>query len=127
MRFMTLVKSAENYGPPPKELIEAITRLGEEGTRAGFLLQTGGLLPTAMGARVRLSGGKLSVTDGPFTESKELIGGFAIFEVKSRDEAVEQTVRFMELHRRHWPAWEGETEIRPMFDGMDPQPGCGKL
>src|SRR5262245_21230437 len=77
MRFMVVVKSAENAGPPPQALMAAIAKLGEEAMRASVMLETGGLLPSAMGARVRLSNGNLTVTDGPFLESKELIGGYA--------------------------------------------------
>ncbi len=77
MRFMTMVKAPEKspLGPPPKALMEAIGKLGEEAAKAGVMVEMGGLLPTAMGARLRLSGGKLTVTDGPFTEAKEVIGG----------------------------------------------------
>ena len=119
MRFLTMVKSAENSGPPPKELMDAIAKLGEEGTKAGVLLETGGLLPSSMGARVRLAGGKVTVTDGPFTEAKELIGGYAIYEVKSKEEAIEWTSRFMQLHKEHWKGWEGESEIRQIFNASD--------
>jgi len=116
MRFMVVVKSAENAGPPPQALMAAISKLGEEAMRAGVMLETGGLLPSAMGARVRLSKGNLIVTDGPFIESKELIGGYAVYEVKSKNEAIEWTSRFMQLHKEHWPGWEGESEIRQIFD-----------
>jgi len=119
MRFMTFVKSAERAGPPPKALMDAIAKLGEEATRAGTLVQTGGLLPSAAGARVRLADGQLTVTDGPFVETKELVGGFAVFEVKSREEAIEQALRLMQAHKEHWPGWEGETEIRQIFDPSD--------
>ena len=115
MRFMMIVKHAENQGPPPKPLMDAIAKLGEEATRAGTMLGTGGLAPTTQGGRVRLSGGKVTVTDGPFTEAKEVIGGYAQFELKSKEEAVESAVRFMELHKKHWPEWEGETEVRQMY------------
>jgi len=81
-------------------------------------------MPSALGARVRLSGGKLTVTDGPFAEAKEVIGGYAVFQVSSKEEAIEQTVRFMELHKKHWPGWEGETEIRQVFDTTDFHPGA---
>jgi hypothetical protein len=94
----------------------AISKLGEEAMRAGVMLETGGLLPSAMGARVRLSKGNLIVTDGPFIESKELIGGYAVYEVKSKHEAIEWTSRFMQLHKENWPGWEGESEIRQIFD-----------
>jgi hypothetical protein len=105
-------------------LMAAIAKLGEEATRAGAMVQTGGLLPSAMGARVRLSAGKLTVTDGPFAETKELIGGYAVYDVKSKQEAIEWTSRFMQLHKDHWPGWEGESEIRQIFE--PPQPPQGK-
>jgi hypothetical protein len=126
MRFMTIVKSSEASGPPPKALIDAIAQLGAEGAKAGVMVETGGLLPSAMGARVRLSGGKLTVTDGPFTEAKEVIGGYAVFEVKSKQEAVEWTRRFMQVHKEHWKGWEGETEIRQIFDAADFAPQAGQ-
>ena len=112
MRFMMIVKSAENSGPPPKAMIDAINKIAEEATKNGEMIESGGLASTASGARVRLSGGKLSVTDGPFTEAKEVFGGYAVFELKSKKEAVDAAVRFMELHKQHWPGWEGETEVR---------------
>ena len=115
MRYMMLVKHAEKQGPPPKELMEAIDALAEEATKAGTMIGGGGLGPTAQGARVRLSGGKVSVIDGPFTEAKEVIGGYAQFEFKTREEAIESAVRFMELHKQHWPGWEGETEVRQLY------------
>ena len=122
MRFMMIVKHAENQGQPPRQLMDAITKLAEEEARAGTMLGNGGLGPTAQGARVRLSGGKVTVTDGPFTETNEVIGGYAQFELKSKEAAVESAVRFMELHRKHWPGWEGETEVRQMFDPQDCAP-----
>ncbi len=121
MRFMMIVKSAEKWGFPPKELMDAIGKLSEDAVKAGTMLGNGGLLPTATGTRVRLSGGKLTVTDGPFTEAKEVVGGYAQFELKSKEEAVEATTRFMELHKIHWPGWEGETEVRQMYKPED----CG--
>ena len=125
MRFMMIVKHAENQGLPPKELMDAITKLAEEETKAGTMLGSGGLGPTADGARVRLSGGKVTVIDGPFTETNEVIGGYAQFELKSRQAAVESAVRFMELHKKHWPGWTGETEVRQMFGPEDFGPeGC---
>ena len=119
MRYMMIVKHAENQGPPPKSLMDAIEKLGEEATKAGTMVGTGGLKSTALGARVRLSGGKVTVTDGPFTEAKEIIGGYAEFNLKSREEAIQGAVRFMELHKQHWPGWEGETEVREMYDPGD--------
>src|SRR5947207_13689997 len=86
----------------------------------GSIIDTAGLQPTAKGKRVRLSGGKLTVIDGPFTETKEVIGGYALVEAKSNDEALALARRFMDLHRIHWPAFEGECEVRPL-ESMKPQ------
>ncbi len=122
MRFMTMVKGAENAGPPPKGLIEAIAKLGEEAAKIGVMVETGGLLPSARGARIRLSSGKLTVTDGPFTEAKELIGGYAVYDVKSKEEAIEWSRRFMNLHKEHWKGWEGEIEIRQMMEAPNFDP-----
>jgi hypothetical protein len=116
MRFMSMVKSNEKCGMPPKELMDAIGKLGEEGFRSGTLVEVGGLAPTDNGARVKVAGGKLSVTDGPFSEAKEVIGGYAVYEVPSREDAIERTRVFMELHRKHWPGWEGEAEIRQIME-----------
>jgi hypothetical protein len=124
MRFMMLVKSAENSGPPPKALMDAIGKMAEEATKSGLMLQSGGLAPTAMSARVRLSQGQLTTIDGPFAESKEVVGGFAVFEFKSREEAIESAVNFMELHKQHWPGWDGETEVRQIFGPEDYLPRC---
>jgi hypothetical protein len=116
MRFMTIVQSPENAGPPPMALMEAIGKLGEEAGRAGVLVEMGGLMPTALGARLRLTKGKIKVTDGPFTEAKEVFGGFAVYQVKSKDEAVQWANKFLDLHRVHWPGWEGEVELRQMYE-----------
>jgi hypothetical protein len=122
MRFMMIVKSAEKWGFPPKELMDAIGKLSEEGVKSGTMLGSGGLLPTAKGSSVRLYGGKVTVIDGPFTEAKEVVGGYAQFELKSKEEAVVAAKRFMELHKIHWPGWEGETEVRQMYEPGDPFP-----
>ncbi len=116
MKFMVMVKGPENAGPPPGALMAAIAKMGEGAAKAGVLVETGGLFPTAMGARVRVARGRLAVTDGPFTEAKEVIGGYAVYEVGSKQEALEMTKAFMELHREHWPGWEGEAELRQIFD-----------
>jgi len=119
MKYMMIVKHAEKQGPPPKSLMDAIDKLSEDATKAGTMIGAGGLGPTGLGARVRLSGGKVTVTDGPFTEAKEVVGGYAQFEFKTKKEAVDAAVRFMELHKQHWPGWEGETEVRQMFGPED--------
>ena len=84
--------------------------------KAGVLVETGGLLPTAKGARLRLAGEKVSVSDGPFSEAKEVIGGFAVYDVKSKAGAIEWATRFINLHKQHWPGWEGEVELRQLME-----------
>jgi hypothetical protein len=123
MRFMVMVKADKDYeaGLPPKpELLAAIGKLSQDMVKAGVLLETGGLLPSTRGARVRASGGKLSVTDGPFTETKELVGGYAIVQAQSRDEAVELGKQFMEVHVTVLgSSYDGECEVRQLFDAGD--------
>jgi hypothetical protein len=119
MRFMMMVKHPEPSGPPPKELMDAMAKLTEEAVKAGTMVASGGLAPTAASTRVRLSRGQVTAIDGPFTEAKEVVGGFAILEFKSKEEALEGARAFMELHRKHWPGWEGETEIRQIFGPED--------
>lgn len=126
MRFMMMVKGDNDYeaGLPPKpELIAAIGKLSEDMVKAGVLLETGGLLPSSRGARVRASGGKVFVTDGPFAETKELVGGYAIVQAKSREEAVELGKQFMEVHTRVLgSSYDGECEVRQLLDGADCAP-----
>ena len=86
------------------------------------MLAAGGLAPTAVSNRVRLAKGKVTVIDGPFAETREVVGGFAVFEVESKQEMIDATVKFMELHRDHWPGWEGETEVRQVFGPDDYKP-----
>ncbi|MFG2192737.1 YciI family protein [Streptomyces sp. NPDC048639] len=105
MRFMTMIRIDENAGPeggPGPELMEEMGRLLDEMTKAGVLLDTAGLRPTAEGSRVHWSHGKESVTDGPFTETKEVIGGYALLQVKSNEEAVEWARRFARIHGEDW-------------------------
>ena len=125
MRFMSIVKADkgfENGAPPDPKLMAAIGKLSEEMMKAGVLLDTGGLMPSAMGARVFAKGGKVTVKDGPFTEAKELIGGYAVMQARSKEEAVELGKKFLQLHIDVLgSSYEGELEVRQMFDSMD----CG--
>lgn len=118
MKYLMMIKHPETYRNHeiPPALMDAMGVLVNEGFQSGKLKETGGLKPTEYAHRVRLSGGTLTVTDGPFTEAKEVVGGYAIFEFDSDEEAVESARTFMELHRVHWPSFEGECEIRPMED-----------
>jgi hypothetical protein len=124
MRFLAMIKMDESMpaGPPPPELYAAIGELGEQATKDGTLLDTGGLAPSAAGALVRVSGGKVTVIDGPFTEAKELIGGYAMYQYRTKEEAVEQARRFMELHARLWPAVEAVCEVRQVMEPGDFDP-----
>lgn len=114
MRFISMVKSNEaKLAPPPKRFLDAMDELVQDAAKDGcVMISAEGLLPTAKAARVRLDGGKVTVTDGPFTEAKEVIGGFAMFETDSMEKMLEWTRRFIEMHKAHLPGWEGEAEIR---------------
>ena len=122
MRFMTLVRHAEDSTPPPPKFMEAMAKLSEEAAKGGTMLAAGGLAPTAISNCVRLAKGRVTVIDGPFAETREVVGGFAVFEVASKQEMIDATVKFMELHRDHWPGWEGETEVRQVFGPDDYKP-----
>jgi hypothetical protein len=118
MRFLMLVKHGENPGPPPPEFLEAMAKLDEDANKSGTMIVSGGLMPIAKSTRVRLARGQVTAIDGPYTEAKEVVGGFAMFELKSKEEAIEGARSFMELHKKYWPGWEGETEIRQVL-GME--------
>ena len=123
MKYLSFIRHSEKYREtaPPPALMAAIGEFVQRSLRDGTLVDTGGLLPSKEGLRVRLAGGKLTVTDGPFSESKEVIGGWAVLNASSKAEAVRIATEFMELHRKHWPEFEGESEVRPMFEpGMGP-------
>jgi len=116
MRFLSMIRINENSGQVPSEqLMTDMGKLIEEQTRAGVLISTAGLRPTSEGKRLRLRRGKLSIVDGPFTEAKEVIGGYAILEAKSKEEAVELTKRFLEIHGDEWDI---ECEVRQL-DGPE--------
>ncbi len=112
----------ETGAPPDPKVMEAVSKHAEKLAKAGVLLDTGGLMPSATGARIRAAGSKLAVTDGPFAESKELIGGYAILQAKSKEEAIQLGKDFMKIHVDILgPSYEAELEIRQMFDS----PICG--
>jgi hypothetical protein len=123
MKYFTFIRHSESYrqSGPPAALMEAMGRFVEKSRKDGVLVDTGGLQSSKDGVRVRLDNGEITVIDGPFTESKEIIGGWAILKADSKAEAVRIATEFMELHRKHWPGFDGESEVRPMFDpGMGP-------
>jgi hypothetical protein len=116
MKFMFIVKSAQTVAPTPA-LLEAMHKLANREIKAGRMLDNGGLTPMAQGAQVRIVDGQLSVIDGPFAESKEVIGGYAVFELNSKEEAVASAVEFMQLHKDFLPGWEGTCELRAFAAG----------
>ena len=118
MKCLMLIKHSESHRgePIPQALMDAMGDFVTEGLKSGVLKDTAGLKSTADGFRVRSSKNQLKVTDGPFTESKEVVGGYALVDVASKDEALQVARQFMELHRVHWPAFEGECEVRPLED-----------
>jgi len=118
MKYMSFVRHPESYrqSGPPAALMEAMGKFVEKSLKDGTLVDTGGLTATKEGVRIRLTGGKLVLTDGPFSESKEVIGGWAILRADSREEVIRIATDFMELHRKYWPEFEGECEVRAMFE-----------
>ena len=111
MRFM-FIMHGEGEGAPTPELAQAMHEMAAREVKAGRMIADGGLFPPQTGAQVRLKSGKLVVTDGPFAESKEVIGGFAIFELPDMAAAIASAEAFLDLHRRHAPGMELRCEIR---------------
>jgi hypothetical protein len=123
MRFMMLVKhGGQNCGAPPKEFMEQLNKLAEVAVKSGAMIGSGGLSPINQSTRVRLEKGQVTIMDGPFAETKEIVGGYAQFEFRSKEEAVASAKKFMEIHRDYWPGWEGETEVRQEFGPEDAFP-----
>ncbi len=118
MKYLMLIKHSESYRKQaiPQGLMDAMGEFVNRSFKSGILKDTAGLKPSSDGFRIRSSKNKLTVTDGPFAESKEIVGGYALVEVRSRDEAMIVAREFMELHRVHWPEFDGECEVRPVED-----------
>src|SRR6478736_9142013 len=114
MKFLSIYKTAETGVPPTQQEMETMGKLIEEGMKAGYLLAVEGCMPSATGARVRLSNGDITVTDGPFTESKEIVGGLAILQANSKEEAIAHVKDFIKV------AGDGECELRQLFEGPKP-------
>ena len=122
MRYMMFIKHTEDFqqADVPASLYEAMGQFIGDMTKSGNFIDGAGLQRTSAGARVRLEKGKITVIDGPFTESKEVVGGYAIIDAKSREEALDIARRFMEVHLAHWPTFEGESEVRPFEPEVQP-------
>ncbi|MDQ0893853.1 hypothetical protein QFZ26_001408 [Agromyces ramosus] len=114
MRFMTMIKMDETAlsSETPPGVYEAMGAFAQEGRVNGTLVELGGLMPSSAGAIVSLANGRIKAVDGPFAEARELVGGYAVIDVRSREEAVELGRRLMQIHLDNWPGWEGSCEIR---------------
>ena len=125
MRYMVFVKMAEDVGAPPAELVETMGKEMEEAFASGWMVDAGGLYPTSQSIEIRVAAGDLTVTDGPYAEVKEVVGGYSIIEVRSQEEAVAAARRVAEIHRAHWPTWEGSVEVRRIAGPDDGPPAAG--
>jgi hypothetical protein len=114
MRFLSIYKCPERTTPPSPEEMARMGKMIEDSMKSGKLLGTEGCLPSALGARVRIDSGKFTVSDGPFTEAKELVGGFAILDAPSKEAAVDFVKEFLEV------MGQGECELRQLFDANNP-------
>jgi len=121
MKFLSIYKNVERNTPPSPEEMASMGKLIEQGFKEGWLVATEGCLPTALGARVRKEGAKISVTDGPFAESKEVVGGFAILKANSKADAIQMAKDFLKV------VGEGECELRQIYEQGEIEPDCMKL
>ncbi len=119
MRYMCFVKMREDVGEAPPALFQAMDEAMAAAFAAGSLVDAGGLASTAQSTQIELRAGDVIATNGPWAEAKEVAGGYSIIEARSHDEAVEGARRVIELHREHWPGWEGSVEVRPIHGGPD--------
>jgi hypothetical protein len=117
-RYLTLVKLDESFpdGPPPSSLIDAIGKQIEADTADGTLVDAQGLAPTSAGALVTLVDGAVTIVDGPFSEAKEVVGGWSIFQLRTKDEAIEKACEFVQLHADHWPGCAVTVEVRELVE-----------
>jgi hypothetical protein len=116
---MVFVKMREDVGPAPEALQRAMGEAMGEAFATGSIIDAGGLGGSAQATEVRLAGGEVITTNGPWTEAVEVAGGYAILEARSHEEAVEGARRVIELHKEHWPGWEGSAEVRPISGGQE--------
>ena len=125
-RYLMFIQHSPNLNDEevPQSLHEEMGEFIAENQKNGRLIDTAGLRPEAEGAQIRLARGKLTVTDGPFTETKEVIGGYALVEAQSKQEAVDLATKFMAIHLRHWPAFEGACVVRPLDGGESVESGA---
>jgi hypothetical protein len=122
MRYMVFVKMKEDVGDAPTELHEAMGKAMQEAFADGLMVDAGGLYPTVESTEIRLTGGQIVTTDGPYAEAREVAGGYSILEARSPEEAVAGARRVLELHRDFWPGWEGSVEVRRIATPQDGPP-----
>jgi hypothetical protein len=111
MRYISFVKMREDVGEPPAELVKAMGEALSSGFADGSIVDAGGLYPSGQRTEFRLAEGTVTTTDGPYAEAKEVIGGYAILEARSEEEAVAGARRMIELHQELWPGWQGSVEL----------------
>src|SRR5262245_4481662 len=121
MRYMVMLSMDSDVGAPPPELVQAMGEAMEEAFASGLMIDAGGLMPLADSTEFTLRAGALARVDGPFAEAKEVVGGYAVLEVRSHEEAVEGARRMMVIHQQHWPGWEGSAQVR-RISGPDEGP-----
>ena len=114
MPYLSFISGAEGQGTPPQALIDAVDQYVTESLKNGTMISAGGLAPSAAGVRVEIRKGRVSVVDGPFSESKEVVGGYSVVTGMTREEVIRVTREFMQLHVDHWPEWEGVCELREL-------------
>jgi hypothetical protein len=114
MAYFSVIRGAEGQGAPPQTIMDVMDKYVAKSLKDGTVVSTGGLAPSAAGVLVQIRGGRIVVTDGPFMESKEVIGGYAVIAARTREEAIRATTEFMQLHVDHWPGWEGTCELREL-------------
>jgi hypothetical protein len=112
MRYMVMLSMRSDVGPPPSAVMEAMDGAMGEAFASGLMIDAGGLMPMSDSTQLTIRSGALARVDGPFAEAKEVVGGYAVLDVRSHEEAVEGARRMMQVHLDHWPGWEGTAEVR---------------
>ena len=125
MRFLVFVKMAEDVGDAPAELQQVMGRELGQAFADGSIVDAGGLWPTAQSTEIRVTDGQITVSDGPYAEAKEVVGGYSILEARSHEEAVAGARRVAEIHQQYWPGWEGSVEVRRISGFEDGPPSHG--
>jgi len=122
MRYMVLLSMASDVGAPPQALMDAMDVAMQDAFASGLMIDAGGLMPMPDSTELAIRAGALSRVDGPFAEAKEVVGGYAVLDVRSHEEAVEGARRMMQVHLDHWPGWEGSAEVRRISEPAEGPP-----